>query len=284
MTIFLAAVIFVITATILLLAVRRLCGFHRHKANAEPDSAEFGLQGRNQRDSPIAAAVVIGFGYVGQAEQALDFREQGQSNPRKQVGQRNLQAPRNLLNVHERDIPHSALNPAVVGPMKAASFGSLFLIDLPLFPHAADSAAKSDSDVQGHSLLSWNLAADTYTAYESHLRYNTSVREYYFIPHPSGGAHLHRPAPNRADTRRCRLSRLACRVERDRRAVAFFGGVFQADLVCSFSFLAGKRLRCEKRPRHIQCFRFRAGCFESLVFSRCEYVHNFKVRHYRKVR
>ena len=49
---FLPAVSFVIAAAVLLLAVRRLCGFHRRKANAEerePDSAESGLQGRNQR-------------------------------------------------------------------------------------------------------------------------------------------------------------------------------------------------------------------------------------------
>jgi hypothetical protein len=65
--------------------------------------------------------------------------------------------------------------------MQSASFSSLFLIDLPLFAHAADSAAKSDADVQGHSLPSWSLAADTYTAYKSHLGYNTSVREYYLF-------------------------------------------------------------------------------------------------------
>ena len=61
MTIFLAAVSFTITATVLLLAVRRLCGFHRRKANAEErahDSTESGLQEHNQRDRLIAVTVV----------------------------------------------------------------------------------------------------------------------------------------------------------------------------------------------------------------------------------
>lgn len=55
------------------------------------------------------------------------------------------------------------------------------MIDFLLFPHAADSAAKSGADVQGHCPPYWNLAADAYTAYESHLGYNTFVREYYLF-------------------------------------------------------------------------------------------------------
>jgi hypothetical protein len=66
-TIFLAAVSFVTTATLLLLAVRRLCGFNGRKPNEEEressalprhDSGESRLRDRNQRDRLIVAAVV----------------------------------------------------------------------------------------------------------------------------------------------------------------------------------------------------------------------------------
>ena len=53
--------------------------------------------------------------------------------------------------------------------MQSTSLRSLFLIDLLLFPHASDGTAKTDADVQGHSLPSWKSAADAYTADESHF-------------------------------------------------------------------------------------------------------------------
>ena len=61
MTTFVPAVSFVITAIIILLAVRRLCGFQGGKANAEErehDSGESGLPEHNQRDRLIAVTVV----------------------------------------------------------------------------------------------------------------------------------------------------------------------------------------------------------------------------------
>jgi len=48
-----------------------------------------------------------------------------------------------------------AFDSAVICPVQPASFRSLFLIDLLCFSHAADSPAKADADVQGHSLPSW---------------------------------------------------------------------------------------------------------------------------------
>ena len=59
--------------------------------------------------------------------------------------------------------------PAVVGPMQPASLRSLFLVNALLFPYAADGAAESDADVEGHCTPSWRDAADAYTADESHL-------------------------------------------------------------------------------------------------------------------
>jgi hypothetical protein len=65
--------------------------------------------------------------------------------------------------------------------MQTASLGSFFLIDLLFFSHSANRTAISDADVQGHYMTSCSRAADTYTAYESHLRYNTFAREYYLF-------------------------------------------------------------------------------------------------------
>jgi len=53
--------------------------------------------------------------------------------------------------------------------MQSASLRSFFLIDLLFFSYAPDGTAKSDADVQWHSLPSWKCAADAYTADESHL-------------------------------------------------------------------------------------------------------------------
>ena len=53
--------------------------------------------------------------------------------------------------------------------MQSTSFRSLFLSDLLILPHATDGTAKSDADVQRHSLPSWKCADDAYTADESHL-------------------------------------------------------------------------------------------------------------------
>jgi hypothetical protein len=58
---------------------------------------------------------------------------------------------------------------AVIGPVQSAPLRSFFLIDLLFFPHAPNCTTKSVPDVQRHSLPSWECAADTYTADESHL-------------------------------------------------------------------------------------------------------------------
>jgi hypothetical protein len=52
--------------------------------------------------------------------------------------------------------------------MQSATLRSLFLIDLQLLTHAADGAAKPDSDVDSHRLKSLRLTADAYTPYKSH--------------------------------------------------------------------------------------------------------------------
>jgi hypothetical protein len=53
--------------------------------------------------------------------------------------------------------------------MQPASLRSLFLNDLLLLAYAADSATKTDTDVEGHRVQSWTDAADAYTLDESHF-------------------------------------------------------------------------------------------------------------------
>jgi hypothetical protein len=91
------------------------------------------------------------------------------SQPRKQLRKRDLQTLGNLFDIDERNIPNPSLHAAVVGPVQPASLGGFFLIDLLLFPNTANCATESDADVQCHSLPSWDCAADTYTADESHF-------------------------------------------------------------------------------------------------------------------
>jgi hypothetical protein len=74
------------------------------------------------------------------------------SNATEQVGQAPSQALRNPLDVHKGDVPHSALDAAVVRPVQSASFRCLFLIDLLLLAEASDSAAKTNADVDRHRL------------------------------------------------------------------------------------------------------------------------------------
>jgi hypothetical protein len=56
-----------------------------------------------------------------------------QSDAAKQVPQAGSQPPGNLLDVNQGQIPDAALNAAVVGTVKPASFGSFFLVDLLFF-------------------------------------------------------------------------------------------------------------------------------------------------------
>jgi|SRR6516165_947840 len=78
------------------------------------------------------------------------------------------QALANLLNIHQRNVPNSPLNAAIVRAVEPASFGSLLLINPLLLTNATDSAAKTDADVERHRLPSWGLVAYTYTSDESH--------------------------------------------------------------------------------------------------------------------
>lgn len=95
--------------------------------------------------------------------------DDGWSDVAKQIPQANPQSSGNLLDVDQGQIPHTALDPAVIGPVKPAALCSHFLADSLLFPQAADRTAKADADVGRHrSLLSW-LAVHPYTADESHL-------------------------------------------------------------------------------------------------------------------
>ena len=106
------------------------------------------------------------------------------------------------------------------------------MIDLLLLPHAADGTAKSDAYVQGHSPPSWNRAADPYTAYKSHVTYNTFVREYYrFLMLLAEERTYTAKLSNWTDTRRRRLPHLAHRIKRDRGAVGLVGRVLRAKIV-----------------------------------------------------
>jgi hypothetical protein len=68
----------------------------------------------------------------------------------EQLRQTLLQPFGNLFDVHERYIPDSSLDTAVVSPMQPASLRSLFLIDLLLLAYATNRAAETDADVEGH--------------------------------------------------------------------------------------------------------------------------------------
>jgi hypothetical protein len=87
----------------------------------------------------------------------------------KQITQADLQSRGNLFDVNQGQIPHAALDAAVVGAVKPTSFRSFFLVDLLLFSQTPNSAAKADADVGRHGLPLLSVASDPYTADESHL-------------------------------------------------------------------------------------------------------------------
>ena len=72
------------------------------------------------------------------------------SNTFKQPTEAHLQAARDLPDVHQRNIAHSALDPAVIGAMKSASLCSFLLVDPLLFPYETDGATESDADIERH--------------------------------------------------------------------------------------------------------------------------------------
>jgi hypothetical protein len=72
------------------------------------------------------------------------------SNAAEQSWQARLQPSSDLLDIHQRHVPDSPFDAAIVSPMQAAPFRSLFLIDLLGLAYATDCAAKTDADVDGH--------------------------------------------------------------------------------------------------------------------------------------
>src|SRR5262245_46526534 len=85
------------------------------------------------------------------------------SNSTKQLRQAPLQPFGNLLDIHQRHIPHAAFDATVIRSVQSASLSGLFLIDLVFLADVADGAAKADADVERHRHQSWHLPADVCT-------------------------------------------------------------------------------------------------------------------------
>ena len=73
-------------------------------------------------------------------------------DPLEQARKTGFQALGNLFDVHQRDIPHTALDTAVVGPVKAATLRRLFLIDLLFLADATNCTTKPDANIERHWL------------------------------------------------------------------------------------------------------------------------------------
>ncbi len=68
----------------------------------------------------------------------------------EQVRQASFQALGNLFYVHQRNIPHTALDSAVVCPVQSATLCRLLLIDLLFLADATDCTAKPDANIERH--------------------------------------------------------------------------------------------------------------------------------------
>ena len=90
-------------------------------------------------------------------------------DPLKQLGQAGPETLADLLDIHQRHVPHSPLDAAVVGPVHPTALRRLFLVDPLLLPDSADGPAKADADIERHRMTCWRHAADAYTADESHF-------------------------------------------------------------------------------------------------------------------
>jgi hypothetical protein len=77
----------------------------------------------------------------------------GLSHAAKQIGQAGPQPLGNLFDVDQRQIPHAALNTAVIRSVESTAFCSFFLANLLLFAHATDCAAKTDANIRRHCLV-----------------------------------------------------------------------------------------------------------------------------------
>jgi hypothetical protein len=68
----------------------------------------------------------------------------------EQLGQAFPQPFGNLLDIEQRHVPNPSLDSAVVSPMQSAPFRSFLLVDPLRLAYAADCAAKTDADIDGH--------------------------------------------------------------------------------------------------------------------------------------
>jgi hypothetical protein len=66
----------------------------------------------------------------------------------EETGQARPQAFCDLFDIHQRDISHATLNPAVIGSMQSTALSSLLLVNSLCFTNTANCAAKADADVE----------------------------------------------------------------------------------------------------------------------------------------
>jgi len=87
---------------------------------------------------------------VGLADTALSaLSKLFHSNATEQFSQTFPQSSGNLLDIHQRHVPDSSFDTAVVRAMQPTSLRSLFLIDLLLLAYSAGCAAKTDACHRG---------------------------------------------------------------------------------------------------------------------------------------
>ncbi len=70
----------------------------------------------------------------------------------KEARQTRFQPPCHPFDIHQGDIAHTALDATVVGPVQPASLRCFLLIDALFLADAANGTAKSDANIDGHSL------------------------------------------------------------------------------------------------------------------------------------
>lgn len=75
-----------------------------------------------------------------------------------------------LADVHERYIPHSSLDAAVIRAVQATPFRRFLLIDPLFFAYATKGTTKAGPDINRHRMSYSRRTADAYTADESHFR------------------------------------------------------------------------------------------------------------------
>src|SRR5439155_5480041 len=91
------------------------------------------------------------------------------SKPLKQLRQASFQSFCYSFDIHQRNVPDSSLDPAVIRPVQPAPLCRLLLIDSLFLANTPERTAKADADVERHRVPSCGHAADAYTADESHF-------------------------------------------------------------------------------------------------------------------